>query len=80
MRSIYIRLLISINIIFIMAGCSSLQSRSKFHQAGPYPGVRYISENYSEGEWGPARIPAMIVDLPFSAVMDTLTLPFDAWE
>jgi|TARA_B100000959_G_scaffold109453_1_gene115446 uncharacterized protein YceK len=60
------------------AGCSSMKSRNVQNQGGPYPGVRNLSENYSEADWGVARVPAMIIDLPFSAAADTLALPFDA--
>ena len=61
-----------------LMGCSSLKSRNVQNQGGPYPGVRNLSENYSEADWGAARVPAMIIDLPFSAAADTLALPFDA--
>ena len=61
-----------------LVGCSSLKSRNVQNQGGPYPGVRNLSENYSEADWGAARVPAMIIDLPFSAAADTLALPFDA--
>ena len=63
---------------FFFAGCSSMKSRNVQNQGGPYPGVRNLSENYSEADWGVARVPAMIIDLPFSAAADTLALPFDA--
>ena len=62
----------------LLVGCSSMKSRNVQNQGGPYPGVRNLSENYSEADWGVARVPAMIIDLPFSAAADTLALPFDA--
>jgi uncharacterized protein YceK len=43
-----------------------------------YPGVRNLGQNYPATDWGVARVPAMIIDLPFSAAADTLALPFDA--
>ena len=61
-----------------LVGCSSLKSRNVQNQGGPYPGLRNLSENYTEADWGVARVPAMIIDLPFSAAADTLALPFDA--
>ena len=55
-----------------------MKSRQVLNEAGPYPGVRNLGENYREADWGIARFPAMILDLPFSAAADTLALPFDA--
>ncbi len=68
--------LLLVTVFFV--GCSSLKSRNVQNQGGAYPGVRNLSENYSEADWGVARVPAMIIDLPFSAAADTLALPFDA--
>ena len=62
------------------AGCSSMQSRTVLHQDGPYPGVRSLGQNYPETVWGGARYPAMLIDLPFSAVFDTLALPLDSLD
>ena len=64
--------------IFMFNGCSSMKSRSVYHDGGAYPGVRNLGQNYGEAEWGAARVPAMILDLPFSAVLDTLALPLDS--
>ena len=68
--------LLLVTVFFV--GCSSLTSRNVQNQGRAYPGVRNLSENYSEADWGVARVPAMIIDLPFSAAADTLALPFDA--
>ena len=59
-------------------GCSSMQSRTVLHQDGPYPGVRSLGQNYPKADWGAARYPAMLIDLPFSTVFDTLALPLDS--
>ncbi len=66
--------------IWIGVGCSSMQSRSVYHQDGPYPGVRNLSRSYPEAEWGAARYPAMLIDLPFSTALDTLALPLDSLD
>ena len=58
-------------------GCSSMKARNVHHQGGAYPGVRNLGDNYSETDWGAARVPAMILDLPFSTAVDTLALPLD---
>ena len=72
----------SVILLFVIAaiiagGCSSMKSRNVHHHGGPYPGVRNLGENYSESDWGAARVPAMILDLPFSTAADTLALPLD---
>ncbi len=64
--------------IFMLNGCSSMKSRGAYHDGGVYPGVRNLGQNYGETEWGAVRVPAMILDLPFSAVLDTLALPLDS--
>ena len=71
-------------IIFIIAaaltfsGCSSLMSRGVYHDGATYPGVRNLGQNYQHADWGVARVPAMILDLPFSTLLDTIALPMDS--
>ena len=64
--------------VFMFNGCSSLKSRGVYHDGGTYPGVRNLGQNYQDAEWGVARVPAMILDLPFSTVLDTIALPMDS--
>ena len=66
--------------LFLGVGCSSMQSRTVLKQDGPYPGVRNLGQNYPEADWGAARYPVMLLDLPFSAVFDTLALPLDSLD
>ena len=72
------KILILSTAIFMLNGCSSMKSRGVYHDGGAYPGVRNLGQNYGEAEWGAARVPAMILDLPFSAVLDTLAFPPDS--
>ena len=78
MTNIKSKILILGMAVFMLNGCSSMKSRSVYHDGGAYPGVRNLGQNYGEAEWGAARVPAMILDLPFSAVLDTLALPLDS--
>jgi len=64
--------------VLMFNGCSSLKSRGVYHDGGTYPGVRNLGQNYQDSEWGVARVPAMILDLPFSTVLDTIALPMDS--
>ena len=66
--------------LMAVAGCSSMQSRTVLNQDGPYPGVRSLGQNYPKADWGLARYPAMLIDLPFSAAFDTLALPLDSLD
>ena len=78
MTNIKSKLVILTVAVFLLNGCSSLKSRSVYHDGGVYPGVRNLGQNYGDAGWGVARMPAMILDLPFSAVLDTLALPLDS--
>ena len=66
----------------LMAGVwfYSMQSRTGLHQDGLYPGVRSLGQNYPKSNWGAARYPAMLIDLPFSTVFDTLALSLDSLD
>ncbi len=68
------------SVLMAGVGCSSMQSRTVLKQDGPYPGVRSLGQNYPEADWGAARYPAMLIDLPFSAAFDTLALPLDSLD
>ena len=74
-KSFILFLLLTVTLLSV--GCSSMKARGVHQQGGPYPGVRNLSDNYSEADWGVARVPAMILDLPFSTAVDTLALPLD---
>tara|TARA_Y100001934_G_scaffold258112_1_gene327971 strand:+ start:828 stop:1067 length:240 start_codon:yes stop_codon:yes gene_type:complete len=74
-KSLILFLVFTVTILSV--GCSSMKARGVHQQGGPYPGVRNLSDNYSEADWGAARVPAMILDLPFSTTVDTLALPLD---
>ena len=74
-KSLIIFFVLTVTVLSV--GCSSMKVRGVHQQGGPYPGVRNLSDNYSEADWGAARVPAMILDLPFSTTVDTLALPLD---
>ena len=76
MKKIFIPFLV-LTVTILSVGCSSMKARGVHQQGGPYPGVRNLGDNYSETDWGAARVPATILDLPFSTAVDTLALPFD---
>ena len=60
--------------------CFSMQSRTLPHQDGLCPGVRSLEQKYLKTDWGAARYPALLIDLSFSTVFDTLALPLDSLD
>ncbi len=57
-------------------GCSSVMSHTGASQ-GYYPGTRASAEMLVNDDTSWAIKPLAAIDLPFSAVMDTLLLPWD---
>jgi uncharacterized protein YceK len=61
---------------FASSGCSSVMSHTGASQ-GYYPGTRASAEMITDDKTSWAIKPLAIIDLPFSAVMDTILLPWD---
>ncbi len=61
--------------MLLFTGCGSLTARWRGQRGTAYPGVRMDAEHAthftSEGEW------IALFDIPLSAVVDTLFLPYD---
>ncbi|WP_409075054.1 YceK/YidQ family lipoprotein [Pantoea sp. C3] len=60
-------------------GCSSVMSHTGASQ-GYYPGTRASADMLVDDNTSWALKPLALVDLPFSAVMDTLLLPWDYYR
>ena len=62
-------------VLVVLTGCGSISSRWRGDRGAAYPGVKLATESgthYStEGEW------ISFFDIPLSAVVDTLFLPYD---
>jgi uncharacterized protein YceK len=61
---------------FMSSGCSSVMSHTGPNQ-GYYPGTRASAEVLVDDHSSWALKPLALIDLPFSAVLDTLLLPWD---
>ena len=61
------------------SGCSSFMSHSGPDQ-GYYSGTRASARIISDSDSGWVMRPLAAIDLPFSAVMDTLLLPWDYYR
>lgn len=62
-----------------VSGCSSVMSHTGGHQ-GYYPGTRADVSMIKSEDTSWAMTPLLIVDLPFSALLDTLLLPYDYYR
>ncbi len=58
------------------AGCSSVMSHTGGSQ-GYYPGTRASAAILTDDQTSWALKPLALIDLPFSAVLDTVLLPWD---
>ncbi|MGP2416283.1 YceK/YidQ family lipoprotein [Pantoea ananatis] len=63
----------------VSSGCSSVMSHTGASQ-GYYPGTRASADILTDSNTSWALKPLALVDLPFSAVMDTLLLPWDYYR
>ncbi|HHR5859502.1 TPA: YceK/YidQ family lipoprotein [Providencia alcalifaciens] len=66
----------STSLIFTLSGCSSIMTH-----AGPtdsyYPGTKNSIDMLQHEDTGWVVKPLLIIDLPFTAVVDTLLIPID---
>lgn len=61
------------------SGCSSVMTHTGPSQ-GYYPGTRASASVLTDKDSSWAMKPLAVIDLPFSAVMDTLLLPWDYYR
>lgn len=73
------------NVLFLLAassslaltgGCSSVMTHTGGEQ-GYYSGTRANLEVLSDSETSWAMTPVVLLDMPFSAVLDTILVPYD---
>ncbi|PVZ83285.1 YceK/YidQ family lipoprotein [Serratia sp. S1B] len=63
-------------LLLLICGCSSMMSHTGGDQ-GYYPGTRANIDTMKKKDTSWAMMPLLAIDLPFSAVMDTILLPYD---
>ncbi|MGK3143947.1 YceK/YidQ family lipoprotein [Pantoea sp. C2G6] len=63
----------------VTTGCSSVMSHTGASQ-GYYPGTRASADLLVDDDTSWALKPLALIDLPFSAVLDTLLLPWDYYR
>lgn len=64
---------------FILCGCSSVMTHTGGKE-GYYPGTRASVESLQQDDTSWVVKPLVALDLPFTAVMDTLLLPWDMFR
>ena len=65
--------------IFLSGGCSSVMSHTGGKE-GTYPGTRASAEMLSDTDNGWATKSLVALDIPFTAVMDTVLLPWELFR
>ena len=78
-KKFYFKALVLSGGILCLSGCSSIMSHSGGKE-GLYPGTRANAKTLSDPETSWAIKPLAALDLPFSAVMDTVLLPWDMYR
>lgn len=73
---------ISLNMVgclILLCGCSSLMTHVGPHQ-GYYSGTKADSRILKDSDTGWVIKPLAMIDLPFSALLDTVLLPYDYFQ
>jgi len=78
-KNFYFTALVLSGGILCLSGCSSIMSHSGGKE-GLYPGTRANTQALGDPETSWALKPLVALDLPFSAVMDTVLLPWDMYR
>lgn len=75
MKNILIKTVL-LGVILLSGGCSSVMSHTGGKE-GTYPGTRASTAMLSDdnNNWGTKSL--VVLDMPFTAVMDTILLPWD---
>jgi len=78
MKNVLIKLTMFSGVV-LLCGCSSVMSHTGGKE-GTYPGTRASAEMISDDDtnWGTKSL--VILDMPFTAVADTLLLPWDMFR
>lgn len=63
----------------VLPGCSSVMSHTGGKE-GTYPGTRASSAMLSDDDTGIGTKSLVVLDMPFTAILDTLLLPWDLFR
>ncbi|PWC12438.1 hypothetical protein B4923_10990 [Brenneria roseae subsp. americana] len=79
LKSAFFSFIITGSGIASLSGCSSVMTHTGGDQ-GYYPGTRASMNILRDDDTSWAMMPLVVLDLPFSAVADTLLLPYDYYR
>lgn len=78
MKSYLPKMLLSSGLL-VMSGCSSVMTHTG-GQEGVYPGTKASMDMLADSETSWGYKPFVALDMPFTAVMDTVLLPWDIFR
>lgn len=81
----FLKTILIINFIAMLVGCSSLNKYQDSSEDSTIYAATELNKNYIEGAFVDSQyqsfliilLPFNVIDMPFSLVFDTLTLPYD---
>ncbi|BDH43970.1 hypothetical protein TUM12370_00140 [Salmonella enterica subsp. enterica serovar Choleraesuis] len=74
----YFQQLITVSALLTVTGCSSMMSHTGGSDQGYYPGTRSSYHMLADDDTGWAAKSFVALDMPFTAIADTLLIPWDA--
>ncbi len=78
MKSYFPKIILSSGLL-VLSGCSSVMTHTG-GQEGYYPGTRASYDMLADSETSWGYKPFVALDMPFTAVMDTVLLPWDMFR
>lgn len=75
-----IRILLFSYSLTLLGGCSSVMTHTGGGEKGVYPGTRTSAAHLGDDNISWGFKPLIALDLPFTAVMDTVLLPWDIFR
>lgn len=79
LKSVLSAFVLAAGIIIALSGCSSVMTRTGGDQ-GYYSGTRAGINMLEDDHTSWAMMPLVAIDIPFSAALDTLLLPYDYYH
>lgn len=79
LKSVLSAFVLAVGIVIALSGCSSVMTRTGGDQ-GYYSGTRAGIDMLEDDHTSWAMMPLVAIDIPFSAALDTLLLPYDYYH
>ncbi|MFP1780467.1 YceK/YidQ family lipoprotein [Lonsdalea quercina] len=79
LKSVLSAFVLAVGIVIALSGCSSVMTRTG-GDPGYYSGTRAGIDMLEDDHTSWAMMPLVAIDIPFSAALDTLLLPYDYYH